>query len=205
MIWSPSRTTLSQSLRTTLFYLIMSLHLLIGPMFAGKSSRILDIVSRYAAIQTPVLVVKPDSDTRYSHDEVVTHDNRRAKCIHVRDLDDIPQDCLTSHPVIIVEEAQFFKRLVPFCEHTVDTLGKHLYIVGLDGDSNRRAFGEILECIPLADTVEKLTSFCQRCANGTPGLFSYRRSGITDRQIEVGGPEIYESLCRECYLQQFYI
>lgn len=182
----------------------MSLRILIGPMFAGKSSRILDIVSRYAAIQTPVLVIKPESDNRYSHDEVVTHDNRRAHCVRVRDLDDIPRNLLDLHQVVIVEEAQFFNHLVAFCEYLVDTLNKDLYIVGLDGDSNRLPFGEILACIPLADSVEKLTAFCRRCANGTPGIFTHRRNGVPDQQVMVGGAELYETLCRECYLQQFH-
>ena len=180
----------------------MSLHIIVGPMFAGKSSRILDISSRYNAIQTPVLIIKPYSDVRYSQDdEIVTHNNRRTRCIRLRDLEDIPRDLLQSHPVIIVEEAQFFRHLVPFCEHMVDTLGKHLYLLGLDGDSNRRPFGEILQCIPLADTVERITAFCHRCANGTPGIFTRRRSGPHDQQVIVGGPEMYEALCRECYLR----
>ena len=171
-------------------------------MFAGKSSRILDLISRYSAIQTPVLVVTHASDTRYSNSHVVTHDNRRAQCIRVRDLDDIPAAILASHPVVIVEEAQFFQNLVPFCEHAVDTLEKRVYLVGLDGDSNRRPFAsDFLACIPLADTVEKVTAFCRRCANGTPGMFTYRHSGPHDQQVIVGGSEHYETLCRECYLR----
>lgn len=180
----------------------MSLHVIVGPMFSGKSSRILDIVSRYAAIHTRVLVIKHEQDTRYSLNEVVTHDGRKADCVRLRDLDDLPPQLMTDHHVIIVEEAQFFHHLVPFCEHAVDTLGKRVYLVGLDGDSNRRKFGEILDCIPLADTVERLTAFCRRCANGTPGLFSYRCSGPYDQQVIVGGADIYETLCRECYLRQ---
>lgn len=170
-------------------------------MFSGKSSKILDIVSRYAAIQTQVLVIKHESDVRYSHDEVVTHDNRRARCIRLKDLDDIPKELLETHHIFIVEEAQFFRNLVPFCEYIVDTLEKRLYLIGLDGDSNRRPFGELLQCVPLADTVEKLTAFCRRCANGTPGIFTYRNSGPADQQVIVGGSEMYETLCRECYLR----
>ena len=169
-------------------------------MFAGKSTRILDIVSRYAAIQMPVLVVTHTLDTRYSEQDLVTHDNRTGKCMRVQDLHDIPKNLLKQYPVILVEEAQFFPALVGFCEYVVDTLGKQVYLVGLDGDSNRRPFGEILKCIPLADTVEKLTAFCQRCANGTPGLFTYRHRGTSDsEQVIVGGSETYKTLCRDCY------
>lgn len=179
----------------------MSLDILIGPMFAGKSSRIADIVSRYEALGGRVLLVKPLCDTRHGRDHI-THNNRKTPCISVKDLDDIPKDVLIHTDVIIVDEAQFFKYLVPFCEYTVDTLEKKLYLVGLDGDSNRRKFGELLDCIPLADRVEKLTAFCKRCANGTPGLFSHRKTESGDL-IVIGGADMYETLCRECYLRAF--
>ena len=177
----------------------MSLTIVTGPMFSGKSSRLLSLVSQYAAIDTPVLVVKHADDTRYSRTEVVTHDNQRASCLAIRDLDDLRPEEWSRYSVLIVEEAQFFRRLVPFVEMVVDTHGKHLYLVGLDGDSNRRPFGELLECIPLADRVERLTAFCRRCANGTPAPFTYRCNGPHDQQVLVGGQDRYMPLCRECY------
>ncbi len=68
----------------------MSLDILIGPMFAGKSSRILSIVSRYSALGTPVLVVKPSKDTRYGNvSSIVTHDANTCPSICVQDLDHI--------------------------------------------------------------------------------------------------------------------
>lgn len=181
----------------------MSLTIVMGPMFAGKSSRILSLISRYASLDTPVLVIKHAEDTRYSRNEIATHDGQRAPCIAVRDLDDIHPDDLQRFKVIIVDEAQFFKRLVPFVEWVVDTNGKHLYLVGLDGDSNRRPFGELLDCIPLADHVERLTAFCRRCANGTPAPFTHRRNGPHDQQVIVGGQDRYMALCRECYHLEF--
>lgn len=181
----------------------MSLTILMGPMFAGKSTRILSLISQYASIGTSVLVLKHAEDTRYHRNEIATHDGQRAPCIAVRDFDDLVAEDILRYKVILVDEAQFFRRLVPFVEWVVDTLGKHLYLVGLDGDSNRRPFGELLECIPLADHVERLTSFCRRCANGTPAPFTYRRNGPHDQQVIVGGQDRYIALCRECYHLEF--
>jgi thymidine kinase len=172
-------------------------------MFAGKSSRILSLISRYAAIGTPVLVIKHADDTRYFRNEIATHDGQHAPCIAVRDLDDLRMEDWSRFKVIILDEAQFFTRLIPFVEWIVDTHGKHLYVVGLDGDSNRRPFGDVLHCIPLADRVERLTAFCHRCANGTPAPFTYRRSGPHDQQVIVGGQDRYMALCRECYHMEF--
>lgn len=181
----------------------MSLTILMGPMFAGKSSRILSLVSRYAALGTDVLVIKHADDVRYRRNDIATHDGRNTPCIAVRDLHDLVAEDIIRYNVILVDEAQFFTRLVPFVEWVVDTLGKHLTLVGLDGDSNRRPFGELLQCIPLADRVERLTAFCHRCANGTPAPFTYRRNGPHDQQVIVGGHERYLALCRECYHLEF--
>lgn len=179
-------------------YKPMSLEIVIGPMFSGKSSRILSIVSRYSALNMPILVVKHSADTRYSTNEVATHDNRRAPCISVSKLESLSREVLRTYQVIIVEEAQFFKNLVEFVRFTVDILGKNVFLVGLDGDFNRKPFGDILNCIPMADRVEKLNALCVRCANGKEALFTFRDSN-DDKQVVVGGSEVYRALCRECY------
>lgn len=181
----------------------MSLDLLIGPMFAGKSSRILSIVSRYSSLGVPVLVIKHASDTRYGEDDMlVTHDQRRVPCIRLQSLNELPDGDIPRYQVILVDEAQFFDGLVPFVHRVVERYRRNLFLIGLDGDSQRQPFGELLQCIPLADRVERLTSLCRRCADGTPGLFSYRIPDVPDQQVIIGGQELYQPLCRWCYLRQ---
>jgi len=181
----------------------MSLDIILGPMFAGKSSRILSIESRYASLGMRVLVLKHASDNRYGQqDDIITHDQRRVPCRKILNLNEVEDETLVRFDVVIVDEAHFFGGLVDFVHRTVDWHNKALFLVGLDGDSNRQPFGELTDCIPLADRVERITAFCHRCANGTPGLFSYRRQGPHDQQVIVGGAERYEALCRRCYLRQ---
>ena len=180
----------------------MFLDIILGPMFAGKSSRILSIESRYAAMGMRVLIVKHASDNRYGQqDDIITHDQRRVPCRRILSLNEVADE-VGNYDVVIVDEAHFFAGLVNFARHVVEGYRRSLFLVGLDGDSNRRPFGELLECIPLADRVERITAFCHQCADGTPGLFSYRRNGPHDQQVIVGGPERYQTLCRRCYLRQ---
>lgn len=176
----------------------MSLEVILGPMFSGKSSRILSIVSRYSAIGMSILVIKHSADNRYSQNEVATHDGRRAPCVSVGEFSEINEGFLRSFQVIVVEEAQFFRDLVQFVKYTVDDLHKNVFLVGLDGDSERRPFGEILQCIPLADRVEKITALCGGCANGAEAIFTRRRVPC-DRQMVVAGSNLYEAVCRSCY------
>lgn len=181
----------------------MSLDIILGPMFAGKSSRILSIESRYASLGMRVLILKHASDNRYGRgDAVITHDNRHVPCRRIMSLNEVDENTIRPFDVVIVDEAHFFPGLVAFTLRVVEGLRKSLFLVGLDGDSNRRPFGELLECIPLADRVERITAFCHSCADGTPGLFSYRRAGPHDQQVIVGGPERYQTLCRQCFMRQ---
>jgi thymidine kinase len=76
---------------------------------------------------------------------------------------------------------------------------KQVYICGLDGDFERKKFGQMLDLIPLCDKVTKLTSICSKCKNGTPGIFSMRLT----KEIEqtVVGSENYIPVCRTCYMK----
>ena len=179
----------------------MSLEVVCGPMFSGKSSYIYSIVKRYNAIKVPVLVVKPSNDTRYSIlPEVVTHDGVKFDCISTaRNLMTINFE-FTSRQVIIVEEAHFFTDQVVIVNWAVETQCKDVVIVGLDGDFNRKPFGQVLDCIPLADKVTKLTAFCSECADGTPALFTFRKNRQPG-QVLVGGSDMYDAYCRSHYLE----
>ena len=45
--------------------------------------------------------------------------------------------------VIAIDEAQFFGDLVEFCAAAADEEAKHLIVAGLDGDFQRRRFGQV--------------------------------------------------------------
>lgn len=179
----------------------MSVEVVCGPMFSGKSSYIYSIVKRYAAVGVTSLVIKPCNDTRYSVlPEVVTHDGVRFECISTpRNLMEIGFEFTKDAQVIIIEEAQFFTDLCVFVKNMSEHEGKHVVVVGLDGDSDRKPFGQVLDCIPLADKVTKLTAMCRECGDGTPALFTFRTSRERG-QVLVGGADKYEPLCREHYL-----
>lgn len=175
----------------------MSLEVVMGPMFAGKTSYALSLARKYTSQGRKVLVIKPSMDTRFQNvNEITTHDGDSLPCYTTDSLDTISPGFLAPFSVIIVDEAQFFKHLVPFAEMTVDTLQKTACFTGLSGDSDRRPFGEFLNLIPLADKVTKLSSLC---ICGNPASFTRRlQSGFG--QIAVGGAEMYTPQCRMCHV-----
>ena len=180
----------------------MSLNLVLGPMWAGKSSYILSKIRRYKAIGWDVYVITHAIDHRYGHYVISNHDSDQFPAISVRNL--LPlreEEQYKKAKLIILEEAQFFQDLLSFVLKAVEEDGKHVIVVGLDGDSERKPFGDILKLIPYCDTLEKITSLCSSCGDGTPALFSYRCIETTE-QVAVGAESMYKPLCRKHYLEK---
>jgi thymidine kinase len=100
---------------------------------------------------------------------------------------------------IIIEEAQFFLDLKKFVLTAVEADGKRVICAGLDGDSERRPFGEILDLIPYCNSVTKLNAKCTRC--DCPAIFTFRKSDAVVEQVYVAGADEYEALCRKHYLE----
>lgn len=176
----------------------MSLEIVLGPMFSGKSSYALSYIRRQKAIGRNVLAVKPSIDRRYSEqDEIVTHNQEKIPCV-IWD----PSAALTPNrfmlqaDCIVIEEAQFFKGLSIFCEYMIG-VGKNIVMVGLDGDAHRQPFRELLECIPLANNVTKLSGLCCECKDGTEAPYTRYKENVNQKgsQVDVGGAEKYKAVC----------
>jgi thymidine kinase len=174
----------------------MSLEVVIGPMFSGKSSYVLSYVRRQRAIGKRVLVIKPSIDNRYSNDAlVVTHNNESIECmiwntsVPLCQISDINYDCF------VVEEAQFFNHIKHFCNYLLLDKRKHILIVGLDGCAKQKKFGEILDIIPMATSVRKLTALCSECKDGTPAPYTKKLEDSGNTQVDVGGAEKYVAVC----------
>jgi thymidine kinase len=152
----------------------MSLELILGPMFAGKTSALQAILRRHKALGIQCIAYKPKLDNRQGGDNYMyTHDGDKVSaCITTELL--YHRDSLEyrAAKLIIIEEGQFFPDLYQFVIKAVEMDKKDIVVAGLDGDRFRKPFGEILQLIPIADRLTKLTSLCKLCADGTPALFS---------------------------------
>jgi len=190
------------------------LELFIGPMYASKTTRLVEIYKQCKFCNISVTVINHTIDNRYDDELLSTHDKVKIPCIKTERLSDvwtnsidIEEDLNTSprvqdkfkvgkSDVILINEGQFFEDLY---EVVVEMLkrDKKVYICGLDGDFERKRFGTILDLIPLCDKVTKLTSLCSLCKNGTPGIFSMRLTNETDQTVV--GSDNYIPVCRKCY------
>lgn len=179
----------------------MSIHLITGCMFSGKTSALINVAKMNKLLGKSVIVINYEHDTRYNNsDKVMTHSGMSFDCVPcAKDLlFMLKEDSIVENAdVICINEGQFFDRLVDFC-NCMCNLGKEVHICGLDGDYLRRPFGEILNLIPICDTYTKLHALCMSCKNGTYASFT-KKITKTDNLIEIGSTEMYMPVCRKCY------
>ena len=176
------------------------LEMVIGPMFSGKTTWLIEKYKAYTYIGKKVLVINYSADIRYSTTMLSSHDHIEIPCVFsslICDDSDV-WNAVKDADVILINEGQFFSDLVVSVRMMIDTMNKHVFISGLDVDFRREKFGDILDLIPICDKVEKLSALCAICRNGTPAIFSKR---LTDESNQVViGSDNYKPLCRNCYL-----
>ena len=175
-----------------------TLRLFVGPMYAGKTSKLIETYKEAIKNKQNVIVLTHSSEIRYSIDQLSTHDQKQISCFKYDKINTFVQDKhddILDTQVILIDEAQFFEDLIEIRE-LVDTHHKHIFVFGLDGDFKRNKFGHILDLIPVCDSVEKLTAKCNMCNN--KAIFS-RRIINSGQQILVGSNESYQPMCRKCY------
>lgn len=176
----------------------MSLDLIVGCMFSGKSSELRRRVNRFKSIGKRVLVVNHKLDNRYSDKEVVvTHSGEMLDAIKVSDLKWVVP---INHDVIAIDEAQMFTGLYDRVLFFVEQMNLTVIVAGLTGDYRRQNFGEIYKLYPIACTINHCKALCSVCKNGTPGIFTYRLSDKIN-QLLVGSKDMYVAVCRQCYLE----
>ncbi|NP_001011452.1 thymidine kinase, cytosolic [Xenopus tropicalis] len=172
------------------------IQVIFGPMFSGKSTELMRRVRRFQIAQYKCMLIKYAKDTRYSKEHLATHDQNTMAAVSACQLRDVSAEALACS-VIGIDEGQFFPDIVDFCEEMANR-GKTMIVAALDGTFQRKAFGNILNLVPLAESVVKLNSVCMEC---------YREAAYTKRlgaekEVEViGGAEKYHSVCRLCFFK----
>lgn len=192
------------------------LELIIGPMYSGKTSKLLEIYKQCKFCNISVAVINHSLDKRYHESMLSSHDKIMVPCLNVDNLTNIwynngeidliefadksGHKLIRESEVILINEGQFFNDLHNVVNDMLKN-NKVVYVCGLDGDFERKKFGQILDLIPLCDKVNKLTSLCSSCKNGTPGIFSMRITN--EKEQTVIGSENYLPVCRMCYDKKY--
>ncbi len=178
----------------------MSVRLIIGGMFSGKSTALSQAMENYKQIGKEVLVVNHSSDTRYGSEYLCTHDGTKVPCVMRSDLMgllDLPKYQAAS--AIIVDEGQFFADARKFCMIASERDGKDVIIAALNGGYHRQEFSSVSALLPIVSSVQYQNAYCVKCKDGTSACFTHRKN-LNNLEITVGGAELYEAVCRKHYV-----
>ncbi len=166
-----------------------------GSMFSGKTEELIRRLKRAMFARQKVEIFKPAIDTRYSEDDVVSHDQNS---IPSTPIDSSASILLLAgdNDVVGIDEAQFLDDgLVGVCNELAGR-GVRVIVAGLDMDFKGKPFGPIPALCSVADDVQKVHAICVRC--GSQAYISHRLVD-SDKRVLLGETHEYEPLCRECF------
>ena len=174
------------------------LGLFMGCMYSGKTSRLIAIYHECKQTGKSVCVINYAGDTRYHAELMSSHDRVMIPCTKVLNIYDVFKNnkkLLEETDVFLINEGQFFPDLFEVVKLLVNYHKKIVYVGGLDGDFERKQFGQLIKLIPLATAYEKLYA---KCACGEKAAFTKRRTN-DEEQTVIGGTDMYIPVCQVCY------
>ncbi len=166
-----------------------------GSMFSGKTEELIRRLKRAQFAKQKVEIFKPEIDTRYDEDKVVSHDSNEIHSTPVPAAANIPL-LADGCDVVGIDEAQFFdEEIVKVCNDLANK-GVRVIVAGLDMDFKGNPFGPMPALMATAEYVTKVHAVCTR--TGNLAHYSYRKAKSEDLVL-LGETDEYEPLSRAAY------
>jgi len=169
-----------------------------GSMFSGKTEELIRRLRRAEMAGLEVEIFKPQTDTRYSEEDVVSHNDNKIKSTAVNNPDEIlllGSNC----DVVGIDEAQFFNERIVGVANQLANSGVRVIIAGLDMDFKGRPFGPMPFLMATAEYVTKVHAICKR--TGTLAHYSLRTTSNEDL-VQLGETESYEAVSRKVFCEE---
>lgn len=168
-----------------------------GSMFSGKTEELIRRLTRALIANQRVEIFKPAIDKRYDKKKIVSHKDSSIVSTPVNFANDIILRS-TESEVVGIDEVQFFDEDIIRVTNELANAGKRVIVAGLDMDFKGRPFKPMDELMAVAEYITKVHAVCMKC--GTVASYSHRRTK-SDKTIVLGEKDIYEALCRSCFVE----
>jgi len=198
------------------------LTVVVGAMGGGKTSYLIEEARRCEEKERLYVIVKSDIDRRVINEEtgllssrgaegeeavktfIRTHDGKEAACLSISSLGDLPINLGELIDVLIVDEGHFFSDTGAESD-CLDILAEGVSIVcaSLRTKYNGESFNFPPWIMTHADTLVLKDPDCAKCREENGAIYSSRIRTTTGGDIQCGGLDDYEPLCRQCYKENF--
>lgn len=182
----------------------MSIHVIVGPMCAGKTAALIQKVKLIP--QNKVVVIKHIRDVRFSTTHAVSRDGARFEATSFSSIEpDGKQlfgalfDQITT---IAIDEGHFFPNIRD-CAHQWALKGKQVIIATIHTGIFLEHLPHVSALLSIADTITLLKNACIQC--GAEALFNYRKTPLPIHPSEdpitayYGDVAEYAAVCRRCF------
>lgn len=176
-----------------------------GCMFSGKTEELIRRLTHVQLARQKLIACTPRRDTRYRTGSLVSHNGQTIEAITVAHIDEVVAAVPPGTQVVAIDEVQFIESspqdIARGCQQLADQ-GIRVIVAGLDQDFRAQPFAIVAELMAVAEQVDKLYAICVKC-----GSYATRSQRLIDGQaapptapvIAVGGLDMYEARCRNCY------
>jgi thymidine kinase len=167
-----------------------------GSMFSGKSEELIRRLRRAQIARQKVQIFKPQFDSRYAHDEIVSHSEMRIPSRNVSSSAELLTVVDDDTEVVGIDEGQFFDGELPAVCNALANRGKRVIVAGLDQDYLGKPFEPMPQLLAIAEYITKTLAICMVCGN--PANHTQRLVVSSDRLL-LGAQGTYEARCRRCF------
>jgi thymidine kinase len=172
------------------------IEVVVGSMFSGKSEELIRRLRRAQIARQKVQIFKPQIDTRYADDHIVSHSEMRIPSVAVRTSRELLERVAADTEVVGIDEGQFFDQELPSVCNTLADMGKRVIVAGLDQDYLGKPFEPMPQLLAIAEYITKTLAICMVCGN--PANHTQRLVASEDRVL-LGAQGTYEARCRRCF------
>jgi thymidine kinase len=168
-----------------------------GSMFSGKSEELIRRLRRAKIARQKVQVFKPEVDSRYSNDHIVSHSEMRHESAIVRSAKELLERIEPETEVVGIDEGQFFDNALVDVVNELARRGIRVIVAGLDQDYTGKPWEPMPQLLAVAEYITKTHAICMKC--GQPANYT-QRTFDSEERVAVGGEGMYEARCRRCFV-----
>ena len=168
-----------------------------GSMFSGKSEELIRRLRRARIARQKVQVFKPELDSRFSDNEIVSHSEMRHDSSNSRSAEEILAKVDPDTEVVGIDEGQFFDNQLVTVANELARRGVRVIIAGLDQDYTGKPWEPMPQLLAIAEYITKTHAICMKC--GQPANYS-QRTFESEERVAVGASDKYEARCRSCFV-----
>ncbi len=174
-------------------------------MNASKSIQLLTVAHNYEEQGKKVTLFTPAIDTRFGHGKIASRVGIQKDAIEVDDDTNLFEEVKQTLPdCVLVDEVQFLReRHIQQLAKVVDELNTPVIMYGLLKDYRNEFFEGSRAAVLWADQIEEIKTICAHPdCNRKATMILKIKDGVpvySGEQIEVGGNDLYRSVCRRHY------